>query len=219
MAKTTKKKTTKKSEKVQPHSALFYRNHANTVRAWQYFAGGEAIIIVLLVFAIVTMLPLKEVEVKYVEFSRSNDNYFEVLPSNIPKTTAQAMVRSQLRNYVYNRERRDGATEVERFRRVQAMSDQSVFAAFRDMYNKTKDNFEGIQRNIEIVSDSEISPGIHQVEYIAEDVKDGMGRERSYFAIVTYEVLPHVVNEEGALLNPMGLNVTKYVISQREGVR
>lgn len=196
-------------------TSLNYRNHAQSVRTWMFFAMFEGIIIVTLAAAIIVMMPLKETQVRFIEFTNSNDNFFTVHPSNMPQETMTMLIRKQLRKYVYNRERKDNITEEMRFREVKAMSSDAVFKQFRDMYMSSQKSLEGVDRDIDIISDTDLGNNIHQIEFRTMDVKDGMIKRTSYLATLHYEVLPHVMNESTALANPMGIRVLKYSISRR----
>ena len=196
---------------------LLHRQMADAVRTWQIIAIFLAICLIVSIVANMLLVPLKETKVKYVEFSSSADNFFTVYPSNMPSETKTLLIRKALRNYVWNRTRKDSITEVSRFAQVKAMSAPEVFEEFKNEYHKTIDALKDIDRDVEVISDSPIDDNIHQIEFKTIDNKAGDIKVNSYMATIRYGLQKQLTNDDMALNNPFGVIVVKYSISKRKG--
>jgi len=196
---------------------LIHRQMADSLRTWQVIAIFLAICLIISIVANMLLVPLKETKIKYVEFSNSADNFFTVYPSNMPSETKTLLIRKALRNYVWNRTRKDSITEVNRFSQVKAMSTPEVFDEFKNEYHKAQEALKEIDRDVEVISDSPIDDNIHQIEFKTIDKKDADIKVNSYMATIRYSLQKQFTNDDMALNNPFGVIVVKYSISKRKG--
>ena len=172
----------------------------------------------LLLIAIILMMPLKTTQVKFVEFSSSRDNFFTVYPANISKSQEEYLVRTFLREYVRDRHSIDQITEKVRFEKILAATSQSQHQQFKDEYRSVIDAMPGIKRLVQVASDIALAEGVHQVEFKTTDTTDdGRSAENNWIVAIQYHLVrDKKMNEQQLLLNPLGLEVTKYSISKRD---
>ena len=209
------------SEKFKQPSAsgLLHMRMAESVRVWQIISVILIGIITLQAVALTTLFPLKETKFRYVEFLSSPDVYYKIVPSSELNNDQKAlMVRKALRKYVYDRNLKDDITEKQRAEIIRIMSNNTVWAQFKNQFTKMLEQMAKVTRDIEIISDSVIDNGIHQVEFRAIDTnREGQTRVRNYVATLKYEVISKpLVNADTDFLNPLGIKINGYNISERK---
>jgi len=185
--------------------------------AERFFVISLVLLVIVFVeaVAIVIMLPLKTTEVKYVEFTRSQDNSFVVYPSKLPKETATLLIRKALRDYIFLRNRRDWITDAERTAKMYAMSSDLVKVQFYKEMEVVKREMKDVDRDIEIISDSSLGQGVHQIEFETKDSKGDYAVKKLWLATIKYSIKPREVNGGNELVNPLGIFVEQYSVSER----
>lgn len=184
----------------------------------------EAVVIVVLAATIASVFPLKEKELVHVTFSDEKNHFVKVESAGKDITANQNLVGKTLRHYVTERETIDKQTEALRFPRIRSMSSKAVWKTFEEG-QKPLYRTEGLTRQVVIQSDSEIAPGIHQVEYAVidriegkrdpHDPKKEWERRTEFEATMTYIFAPQKVAYKDRYNNPIGLFVVKWTRAKR----
>lgn len=172
--------------KLRVPTVLIYKQMAENLRTWQIISVIEGIALVTCLIGLILLFPLKTTEIKFVEFSASQDNFFRVLPSNLPKEEHELLLRKFIRLYVFNRTRHDHVTETARFRSVKAYSTPEIFAEFTKQFNKNFESLKTFDRDIVILSDSIIENGKIMIEFKTIDKKGDNMKETNYIATIAY---------------------------------
>ena len=205
------------TQKSELHAPVYMRM-AESVRLWQILCLFFVAIITVQMITIATLFPLKETRFRYVEFLNSNDVYYRIMPTaDLSADQKELLVRKAIRKYVFDRNVKDDITEKQRAKIIRTMSDDAVWAQFKHQFSRMINTMDDVKRDIEIISDSIIDRGIHQVEFRAIDVGDRNTRVRNYIATLKYRIEPNpLVDTETDLLNPLGIKVLGYNVSERK---
>lgn len=213
-----------------PKGDLMYAALAESKILWQWVSLIMIVVNIVIVFWVISYITpkLNKVEPIFVQFSTSEDVYFEQIPMRtLTKDQETFLLKRFLRQYVDYAETLDHE-DLSYFRaqNIIAMSDPLIVQFQQDKYQKAKNNFEEFIREIDIVSDSSIEfipvgsggRGIHQIEFRATTKKKGTNYQdkRNFVATLKYRYSVDEVNETTALLNPMGIKITDYQISERK---
>lgn len=198
-------------------TSLLYFRLGEAIRLWQIVAGIAIVLVVLQSVTIFTILPLKETTVKYVEFNSSEDVYYRMIPSSeLTPDQKKTLVRKALRKYVYDRNLKDDLTEKVRVRDIRVMSNKAVWEEFKRQFTIMIENMDDVRRNVQIVSDSQIAEGVHQIEFRTEDERGLETKVREYVATIGYELNEAMLsNVEEDHFNPLGIVIKKYNVSER----
>lgn len=163
--------------------------------------------------------PLTVREPVYVEFQTSGNMVARI--ERVPESIARSavVVGSETRRFVVDRETVDRTTESERYPRVYAMSDALLAKQFRDTYGGVNSLLkrDGFKRAVQVVRDSALGEGIHQVEIVTTD-SERPGTSpvvQEWIVTMTYEFRTEAKSYEQGLLNPMGFTVIEYTITKR----
>lgn len=181
----------------------------------------QLIVIIGLGIAFSTVFPLKEKIPIVVEFQSGGNNFVIVAKAGEDLRNNKALVSRELRYYIISRETIDRMTEETiRYPRVMAMSSSDVKKEFKDVYgNKEKALYfkEGAKRKIIINRDASLAPGIHQVDFTTIDTITGREGEtrRQWVATIKYEFSDQKVLYNEQTINPLGLFITGYDLSNR----
>lgn len=191
-------------------------------RALGLISLGQLVAIVALVVGILGLFPLKEKEVVIVQLDPANNNRY-ILEKADEKLRANAsLIASMIRTYVNDRESVDKITEAHRYERVQAMSDETVFKAFLNVYSNKEISplfQEGLKRSILITNDRSLADGIHQVEFTRIDTQERTPSPQvatKWVAVMKYGFADRKGTVEDKLLNPLGLFIIEYSLSKRQ---
>lgn len=199
------------------------------VRVLLWVVVVEAAVIAGLAVTVTAVFPLKTIEPVYVEFQSAANNFVKVVAAGQDIRANELVLATQLRKYVKDRETVDKVTESERYAQVMAMSDQEP-GGVADVFHKLYGNPEtgmfykpGAKREVQIVLDTALAPGVHQVEFKTFDTQNGQpvkdpatGREYGeWTATIAYEYADQSVSYDKALLNPTGLVVMEYSLAKR----
>jgi type IV secretion system protein VirB8 len=176
---------------------------------------------ILLVISFMFLLPMKEKVPYIIEFSSGTNNFVTVQKAGGVITNEKALISMFMRMYVVSREKIDHMTEEKiRYPRVMSMSSQEVRNKFKRVYgDKTNGLYykKGLERKINIIRDSYLTSGLHQVEFETIDSYDFKKDViQSWMATVQYTFSDRKVSYEERLLNPLGFFVLKYSIKRRE---
>ena len=186
------------------------------------FIMGAVIITLLVVIAL--LFPLKEKIPYLVEFKTSQDNYVTVRKANKETRSDKAIIHREIKGYVKARETIDQVDELRRYTKiVRLKSSPRVYETFLNSYQGKKElwEIEGFVRSskIENVSDVVFSPQENEyitiVEFsITDSYRDGTTTKSHFYkATMRYGFSDQKISQEDLTLNPMGLNVVDYVVS------
>jgi len=169
------------------------------------------VVILALAGALAGLAPLKQTELKVVEFRSGTNNFVEIASAKGELRANEVLRSKEARRYVAKRERVDQITEPERYVVVRQMSSDDVWRRFRRQYEDLIAR-EGFKRDVVITRDSHVAPGVHRVEFRTEDSNGYTG----HWAVnIQYEYRDERVSYENRLLNPTGMVVTAYSLSRR----
>lgn len=189
------------------------------------FAVFGWFLVISLVVSIILILPLKEKEYVYIEFSSSGNNFVRIARAEKPIKTNETLIRAVLRNYIINRETIDKITESQRYKKIFAMSTDDVWNEFKKIGNSKESLFHkaGVRRTIIVRRDSPISSNIHQIEITTIDTQDNGNKieklESEWVVTIEYDFFAQDVSDEMMLFNPTGLFIKKYNMSERIKVK
>ena len=198
---------------------------SESLRTWQIVTIFLLVVIGMLSVALVVLMPLKETETHFVQFTTSDDVYFRtVSQSDMTKKQRHMLERKYLRQYVSYSETRDTVEEMgERFKTVRAMSSSEVFDQFKKRFDKQKDKMDDVTREVLIISDTRLGDDVHQIEFKTIDrkpVNDGTDRnyvdENLWFATIRYTTKQVKVNDDVAMRNPLNIKIQSYQITSRD---
>lgn len=162
--------------------------------------------------AIYSLFPLKTEKIRYVEFADGKDTVFKVLPSPLPQSSKILVIRQLARHYVEDRHKIDGITEHTRFRRVVAMSSRKMYEAFKNEYDRIKNESTFDSRDINILADTIIDEArnVHEVHFETIDRFQGKEYKNNWIVSMRYEFRKHRAKGDDLLLNPLGFTVVQY---------
>lgn len=101
-----------------PYLTFTYQLALNEARQWKLVSACLMLLSLALVVAIVAIMPLKEVQVRYVEFLSGRDVFYTMHPAHISREQKQALIAKALRNYVSYVNTSDGITARPRFAEI-----------------------------------------------------------------------------------------------------
>lgn len=186
-----------------------------------------AFLVVFLVLALVSTVlagayvyankpPVKEVI--YIEFLNGTNNFVRVVRAGKDLEGNRLLVDANIRRYVVDREGIDRTTEGVRYPRVMQTSSEDVGAVFKRKYASENPMYKrkGFEREISITRSNPIDEGIYQVEFKSTDKTNGISsKPRFYVANIAYSFQDQKITFDDSLMNPMGLFVETYSISER----
>lgn len=184
---------------------------------WRWIAFLSLALAACLATAIVIILPLKETEIRYVEFRGDQERSFTVYPSNLPKEQRELLIRKSLRQYVIDRHTVEPVALRERVTRLKSMTTAKAFGYAKRQYQKVVERLGEGRREIEIVTDFPINEESHQVEFIARDrsAAGDLIAEQSWIAQIRYQTDMNQTNSEQQLDNPLGILVSYYTLTPK----
>jgi len=187
-------------------------------KRWQLMSMFLIIIILLLISAIVTILPLKETRIKYVEFAKAGSYHFKIIESPLRKEQKLLLIRQTLRDYVLNRISYTGNVRIDTpsVQKVVAMSSVKVINQFRHVYERIDQETSIQRREVEIISDIPLSKNVHQVHYRTIDYHDKKTYESQWVATISYQFSKQIVNSQNELLNPLGIVVDGFIEAKKK---
>lgn len=197
-----------------------YRQALRLIKTQNHIIFALCAAVIALCSGYAWLFPLKEKSTEIYEFVPANMAFVRISKADDELTARTMLIAATLRNYVVARELIDHTTESERYPAVVAMSSDTVTARFKELYGrddapaKRKD----FKRNILVNSDSQLSEGVHQVEFVTDDSLDGRTGKRSleWIATIAYEFRPQEVKYSERFLNPLGIFVTEYTLAARK---
>lgn len=185
---------------------------------WRAMSFMLAAVSLLLLVTIVIILPLKQTDVKYVEFSESGKVSFKVLPATLDKQQKVLLVRQMLREYVVKRITYTGNPQIDYppIQQVIAMSSREVTNAFEEVYRRIHSESTIERREVSIISDIPLSKNVHQVQYKTIDYFQGSKYENQWTATINYKFEKQIVKEDNSFLNPLGIVVTDFIEAKKK---
>lgn len=199
-------------------TVLLLQNTLREARRWQLMSFILATFVLLLIVAIVSILPLKTTDIKYVEFSDSGKHNFRIVPSPLDKKQSVLLIRQILRDYVVKRISYTGSLHIDTpaVKQVVAMSTHEVTSQFREIYERIDNETTIERREVAIIADIPIGRNAHQVQYRTLDYFDGKKYENEWVATIAYDFEKQITTEENELLNPLGIVVNRFVEAKRK---
>lgn len=186
--------------------------------AWMVAAVAGGIALILAV-ALVLLLPLKTVQPYVVTVDRQS-GAVEVATTvaNSRLTENEAVIQSQLANYVRVRETFDASDLAENYRRVQLLSSPDVSAAYvaqmaaRNPASPLRTLSPGDTLKVQIKSVSLTAPGTALVRYdVDRTVAGGRGvSSTAYVSAISYGFSDKPLRAADRFENPLGFQVTRY---------
>lgn len=179
-----------------------------------------------LAFTSITLASMSEVKPYFIPITKPNDQYYRIIPAeNLSKHQLSELVRDYLQRYVINRHSIDEVTEIIRFKEVMAQSSANVFAQVKNEYNHFKKAQPDIKREIRIISDIQLEPYYHQVEFETIDkTPDFKEYKKTWVVNIRYTLAgfnaPEIkinAEEMDDNPNPLGLTVVAYNWTERKG--
>jgi len=197
---------------------LLHQRILNEAKRWQLASFLLIGVVGVLVFAITSILPLKTVEVRYVEFFDSAKHSFKIIPSPLSKEQKILLLRQQLRDYVMKRIAYTGNVNIDTpaVMQVASMSTTEVVAEFKKIYERIHNETSIERREVEIIADIVTGKNVHQIDYKTIDYHNGKTYENEWEATVVYELRNQIVTEDSELFNPLGIVVTKFYQTKRK---
>jgi type IV secretory pathway component VirB8 len=195
-----------------------YQLALNEARRYMVISALLLVTVICLAIAIMAMLPLKETEIRYIEFTTSRDNFFKVYPANLSVTQRQLFIRKAIRRYIRDLNIVDHMTEAKRFREIGVMTTESLFNAqkktFKAVYEGLRDTGK---REVSIIYDQALEGNIHEIEFETTDIYKQEKSVQYWIAKVHYEIPRNrELSSEEALMNPLGLVIKAYHVTKKE---
>ncbi len=206
---------------------LAYDRAMRQSRLFIYLFVISFILNIALIVAVSFMLPLKEVKPYFMPVTSAADQYYKIIPADkLTQHQLLELVRDYLKRYIKDRHTIDHVTETVRFKRIKAQSNDKVFAQVKDEYRQLQEHMEGVQRNIEIISDIQLEPYYHQLEFkTIDEAKDGRTSEKFWVVNIRYQLAgfnaPSMALNAEEMTdnpNPLGLIITGYAWTARRNV-
>jgi type IV secretion system protein VirB8 len=190
----------------------------NATRQWQLISIILGVFAACLLITIMIILPLKEVDVRYVEFLSGKDIHYKLHPANIGKNQKQLLVNKALRNFVNYSHTSDLITERARFLEVKSMSNSTVFNQMKHWYKELRSSLGKTgTRDVNIIYSQPITDSIHEVEFETIDTISDIIVKKTWVAKLSYQIKEtKTIITDDAIYNPLAIEVTKYHVTERE---
>lgn len=196
---------------------MSYEIALSKLRYLQLMLAGTLAIIFSLVVAMIMLLPLKEVQVRYVEFAQDSQVTPKVYSASLDTNTRELLVRSFLRHYVIDRHTIDNVSEKYRFKKVRSMSSPKIFEIHKHIYYQVLEGLQGGTRDIRILYDQSLDKGLHEIEFETVDHTASGDQRQEWVVKIRYQLpADFTVSKEEELLNPLGLVIEGYHFTQKE---
>ena len=174
-----------------------------------------------------SLFPLVRTEPMYVEFQSGGNNFVRVVRTDAIQSRLSVLISVALRKYLVDRETIDRITESARYQRVVHQSNDETEVKFRAGYSG-KNSFldiESFHRTVMIKRDNALTNDIHQIEFETHDyyenrdnfAEGGVHRPfvKEWIATMRYRLVDEHVAYDEQHLNPLGLYVVNYDLTQR----
>lgn len=208
---------------------LFYAALAESKILWQWSTIGSILLNIILLFWVIGFVTpkLNKVEPIFIQFSTSEDVYFKQLPMrNLTGKQEMDVITHFLRQYVDYAETFDHEDLVYfRVPTIIEMSSPEIEQFQKEKYQKSKTNLADFIRRVHIISDSSIEHveenkggyGIHQIEFRTTTRKKNTNfyEKQNWIATIKYTYAVREVNKTQAQINPLGIQIYDYQISER----
>jgi type IV secretory pathway component VirB8 len=178
-------------------------------------------LMLLTVGVAVSLLPLKTVETRYVEFQTGGNNFVSIADANSDLSANDALISMLLRKYVVDRETINQIDEKERYQAVYAMSTEETATEFKKFYGG--DNAliykEGFRRKIVLGPTTRLAKNIVVIDFQTTDTNVQKPEQapvtKEWQATIKYGFAAQQVKEDQKELNPIGIFVMNYQPSPR----
>jgi type IV secretory pathway component VirB8 len=203
---------------ISPALTMNLQMALNATRQWQLISIILGVFAACLLIIIMIILPLKEVDVRYVEFLSGRDIHYTLHPARIGKNQKQLLINKALRNFVNYAHTSDLITERSRFLEVKSMSNSTVFNQMKDWYKELRSSLgENGTRDVNIIYSQPITESIHEVEFETIDTISDRVVKKTWVAKIGYQVKEaNTIITDDAIYNPLGIEVTKYHVIERK---
>ena len=175
-------------------------------------------IIVILIFSIISLFPLKENVPYLVHFSNAQMNFVSVKKANSDITEDEMVRLSLIMAYVLNREVKNNIDDKKRHEVVRLQSSMKVWKTFEVLLKDDKSIYrqEGLTRDINLIN-FHIVPGtnIAQIDFQATVKDDEKTKKQSnYRAVVEFVFEDETLKFEDMPNNPTTFKVINYQVSK-----
>ena len=183
---------------------------------------------IALISAIVIMMPLKEIKPYFMPIGTAGDHYYRIIPADkLKRSQIMELTRDYIKRYVIDRHTVDYVTETIRFGRIKAQSNAKVFEQVKNEYRRFQERLPDVKREIEIISDIQLEPYYHQIEFKTIDrTNDDRQFEKYWVVNIRYELAgfnsaPIEMNADEVENNPnpLGMVITGYSWTERRNVK
>lgn len=154
----------------------------------------------------------------FIEYVNGTNNFVRISRAGEEITARAAMADASMKRYVIDREGVDGITETVRYPRVMSMSSKEVGGLFKREYmiNNPKYKRKGYKRTVDIQRSGKLDEGVYQVEFKLTDSQNGIKEDPHYYvANFAYSLQDQMITYDETDMNPLGLYVEKYAITER----
>lgn len=178
----------------------------------------QFVIIVVLIFGIISLFPLKEKEPYLVKFSNAEMAFAQVKKADKELANDQVTREALAVSYVVNKETKNNMDDSIRQETVRVQSNVKVWQQHRAIVNNDKSVFQRKDyiREVDIITVNVIpDTNIAQVDFRAK-VKDGRGSlidEKDFRAVFRFDFTSQKVKFDEMSKNPLGYKVTEYSLS------
>jgi type IV secretion system protein VirB8 len=185
----------------------------------------QFIVILALVGAVVSMLPLKENVPYFVQFSNNENNFVYVKKANQQIQSDVNLVNQALSTYIISRETVNQIDDDRRKDIVKAYSSNNVFTSYLNLFLANKKNYKDyiFRRKVKIITISNIKRDVAIVtikltDYSSSSLTDTVmhKKERLFRITLSFKFSNLKVAFKEANLNPMGLLIKNYNIEKVE---
>ncbi|MFI3242074.1 MAG: type IV secretion system protein [Alphaproteobacteria bacterium] len=197
-----------------------------TARAFSIIFAVSLCCNIVLVIAITKVIPLYRVEPFLLTFQNKEEQVYNISSIKSDLRQNKAVTEALIRQYVLLRSTflRDVLELETRWMPggpIQETSSATVYSEFLEKTAKPAINLvktRGLTRDVKLLSVNELSTGLWQVEYEAQDVLPSSQDISSKFFTASIKVVyvPQTVKYDERLKNPLGFKVIRYALQQNK---
>lgn len=199
-----------------PQLFLAYNMVLKSVRNWQIAFYTIGLFLGVSIVANVILVANWQPQIRLVGFSDAKDSFFRLYPAGVSKSSITVLIRKSLRSYVKTRHSISDAEKELRLQAIKVNSSAQMTTQYIKEMSEAYEKFQGDVREVEILSDIDLAPQLHRVEFKTIDKK--LGREdevRFWEASIKYRGRKnHIISEANQFLNPIGIEIFQYSVSE-----
>lgn len=201
-----------------------YRSAWFLSRLFAFCLSLSLLLNIILGSLMISLFPLKKIQPVFLTLHPKGDQVVRIEPFLKNVDSKDLVTEALLRRYIQLRETLDFQTEELRWRELSFFHSQEVGGVFERLMNpdKNKDSpytkrlQSSMKRGVRITSVLKLSDVLWQVEWESDETKDLEVKETHLWtSTFTLEYAPQTVRSQDALINPNGLLILDYFISER----